>query len=270
MGSQLLRWVKARQKAVAPVRWALRLLLAVWKGARRLPVVNRWTTTVRVGRHRMRIRCFSYDDLLCASEDYEAPLAELLPPNGGVAVDAGAFIGRHTLAYAHAVGPRGRVVAAEPLPENYRQLVHNVQLNGYAQVTCVPYALGCEDGEVWLTYEAETSTASSHRRLPRRCHVPQQMLDHLLEQLGIGSIDLLKIDVEGAELEVLEGAQQILAASPRARLVIEVHDPPTPAGCPVERWLQTRGYTVQPLFDGPRRFYLALRVVVPAHIAAVE
>jgi FkbM family methyltransferase len=172
-----------------------------------------------------------------------------------VAVDAGAFIGRHTLAYARAVGPRGRVVAVEPLAANFRLLQDNVRLNGYGQVHCAHCALGRAPGDVWLAYERETSTASVMRELPHRERVAQRTLDDLLAELGIAQIDVFKIDVEGAELAVLEGSTRVLAASPGARLVIEVHGPLDAAGnCPVEAWLRARGYTVRRVYDRRRRF----------------
>lgn len=263
MGSRLLRWIKGRAGATAPLRGLLWLVLMVWKAARCLPLVRHFTLSVQVDGHRMRVRAFSYDDLLCASAEYEAAIAHILPPCNGVAVDAGAFIGRHSLAYARAVGPRGRVVAIEPLPANFRLLLENVELNGYSHVTCIPYALGSEEGEAWLSYEGETSTASTKRRLVEHCRVPQQTLDHLLEQLGIESIDLVKIDVEGAELDLLEGSGKILAASPRARLVVEVHERLPAANCPVHHWLAARGYEVQLLEEGQRLFYLASLACLP-------
>ena len=61
------------------------------------------------------------------------------------------------------------------------------------------------------------------RSLPHRVRVRLQTLDALAADLGIDRIDLLKIDVEGAERDVLQGAQQLLAASPQARLAIEIH-----------------------------------------------
>ncbi|NUQ63024.1 MAG: FkbM family methyltransferase [Pirellulales bacterium] len=255
--SRLLEWVKARDGYPLPLRWMLRISLLSWKTARRILPIHRITTEVVVDGHRMRVRSFSYDDLLTVSPDYEPCLAGLLPPPGGIAVDAGAFIGRYTLAYARAVGPTGRVVAVEPLPANYRLLTGNVALNRYSNVTCVPYALGRDAGEVRLTYDAETSTASAFRRLSRSVVVPQTPLDDLLDQLGIRSIDLLKIDVEGAELDVLEGSRRVLAASPAAHIIVEIHSPAEAPRCPVRQWLTARGYTVALLVDGKRRFYSA-------------
>ncbi len=254
--SHLLDWVKNRRSHSAPVRWLLRCVLAAWKAARRVTLLNRITSEVVVDGHRMRVRSFSYDDLLTVSPEYESCLSELLPPPGGIAIDAGAFIGRHTLAYARAVGPEGRVIAVEPLPANHRLLARNAALNRYRNVTCVPYALGRTSGEARLTYDAETSTASIVRRLPLAVTVPQISLDELADQLDIRKIDLLKVDVEGVELEVLEGGCRILAASPEARVIVEVHSrPDLQAPCPVWQWLTARDYAVDLLNDGQRRFY---------------
>lgn len=257
----LFRWVRSRRSVGGPGRWLARLALGAWKAARLLPLADRVCVNLTVDGHAMRVRLFSYDDLLTASEDYEPSLAAILPREGGVAIDAGAFIGRHTLAYARAVGPRGRVVAVEALPANFGLLQYNVRRNGYQHATCVGCALGRDSGRVWLAYERETSTASTTRELARRVEVDQRPLDDVLRDLGVDRIDLLKIDVEGAELEVLEGAGRVLAASPAARLVIEIHPWATdPDGRPlVDGWLAERGYQVRRLQDGQRLYYLAQR-----------
>ncbi len=259
-----LQRVKTRRQRGGLVHGAYWIALMLWKAARHVPGVNRLCGRMSVDGHRLRVRLFSYDDLLTVSEQYEACLAEVMPPPGGVAIDAGAFIGRHTLAYARAVGLQGRVVAVEPLVANFRLLEDNVRWNGYRQVHCVQCALGRETGEVWLAYERETSTASVMRDLPHRERVAQRTLDDLLAELDIARIDVFKIDVEGAELAVLEGSTRTLAASPAARLVIEVHGPLDAAGnCPVEAWLATRGYTVRRVYDQRRRFCVASQGPTP-------
>jgi protoporphyrinogen oxidase len=63
-------------------------MLAVWKLLRRLPGADRVRPTVREDGHRMRVRAFSYDDLLTVSDDYESCVAGIMPPEGGVAIDA--------------------------------------------------------------------------------------------------------------------------------------------------------------------------------------
>jgi FkbM family methyltransferase len=254
LAKRALDWIRASKQARGAVRVVRRIALVAWKCLRRVPLVNRLRLRVNVDGHKLLIRAFSYDDLLCANDDYEACLAEVLPPLGGVAVDAGAFIGRHALAYARAVGPSGQVVAVEPLPETFGMLRYNVAFNGYANIHCVDCALGSSDGDAWLSYERETSTASLVRDLPHKLRVAQRTLARVLSERGIRHVDLLKLDVEGAERDVLEGAWPILAASPRPLLVIEIHGN---AGPDVADWLTVHGFTLERCRDGQRVFFLA-------------
>ncbi len=259
-GLSWLRSIRARRALRGPAGWLLRAAKAAWKLARRLPLANRVQVPLRVDGHRMRVRLFSYDDLLTIAEEYETCLAQRLPPAGGTAVDAGAFIGRHTLAYARAVGPQGRVLSVEPLPDNFRLLQGNVRRNGYRQVRCAACALGRTSGQVRLGYDRETSIASTCGDFPLHLMVAQRSLDDLLAEEHIAQVDFLKIDVEGAELDVLEGSRQTLAASPQARLVIEIHgQPASSAACPVHGWLTERGYRIETLRDDQRLFYWAWR-----------
>jgi len=238
----------------------MRAAKSAWKLARRLPLADRVQIALGVDGHRMRVRLFSYDDLLTIAEEYETCLADRLPGPGTTAIDAGAYIGRHTLAYARAVGPQGRVIAIEPLPDNFRLLTGNVRRNGYRNVHCERCALGRTSGEVRLGYDRETSIASACGDFPLHVTVPQRSLDDLLAEQHVARVDFVKIDVEGAELDVLEGGQQVLEASPGARLVIEIHGrPASPEVCPVYQWLSHRGYAIQSLRDEQRLFYWATK-----------
>lgn len=267
-GVAILRWIKSRRSTSLVAGCLAQMVLWTWKLARRVPWLNRLKIGVRVDEHRMRVRLFSYDDLLMISDRYESTIDGILPPRGGVAVDAGAFIGRHVLTYASAVGPQGRVVAIEALPINFKLLDDNVRLNELAQVACVPCALGRDERDVWLCYDRETSTASTLCELPQRVQVAQKPLDRVLEDIGIAQIDLLKVDVEGAELDVLEGGSKTLDASPNAKLVIEIHDcrPRERGACPVYDWLAGRGYSISRHLENRRMFYLAEKSLVPAHV----
>jgi len=255
-----LQWIQSRNQAGPFVRGALNLTVALWKRLRTSFLASWFRPVLTVDGHRMQIRGFSYDDLLTISADYEPLLATWLPPRGGVAIDAGAYVGRHTLAYARAVGPRGRVLACEPLPENFRLLRGNVSRNGYVQVVCEPCALSDLHGEGWLHFEQETSSASTIYGRASRVAVPLRTLDDLCRKHGIKQVDLLKVDVEGAELNVLQGAAAILRASPHALLIVEMHSSerfqhdPTPL---VQAWLRERGYQWQDLRERGKRFFVA-------------
>jgi FkbM family methyltransferase len=263
LAARVAGWIKVHKRSAGVLGGLRRLLVRLWKLGRLVPLLNRLTLPVLVDGHWMYVRAFSYDDLLTVSDDYEQCLADLLPPRGGVAVDGGAFIGRHTLCYARAVGPTGRVLAVEPLQANFRLLTRNVARNGYSHVACVECALGKQEGEVLLAYDWETSTATVARDLPHKIRAVQHTLGEALRQQGLDRLDFLKLDVEGAEQDVLEGAASTLAANPQATLAIEVHgfDMHGPAGAGQESaladWLTSRGYDIERRMDGRRLFFVA-------------
>lgn len=254
-----LEAIKGRGRRSVWTRCTLAAALRVWKSLRFLPGSQLVRLNLRVDGHRYRVRLFSYDDLLTASPGYEELLKNWLPPAGGVAVDAGAFIGRHALAYAQAVGPLGQVLAFEPLPANFELLAANVRQNGLSQVTPIRAALGDHDGQLELYFDRESSTASS---TPSKCAVrsvvvPLRALDGVLAESGIARVDLIKIDVEGAELSVLAGAERTIAHSDAITLVIEIHGQDTAAK--VRDWLSERGLPIEEGRDGQRLFYVAAK-----------
>ncbi|MBX7075312.1 MAG: FkbM family methyltransferase [Pirellulales bacterium] len=277
MLDSLLQRVLARRGANLGQRAVCALALRLWKLGRCVPVLNRLQGTLTVRGLRLRARLFSYDDLLCVRPDYEAALRRWLPPSGAVAIDAGAYIGRHTLELAQAVGPTGLIVAIEPLPENMTLLAYNVRLNGYPRAHLCRCALAADTGEAVLRFGIERSTATldpqraTAARLDRQVVVAQRRLDDLLADLGIASIDYLKFDVEGAELAALQGAERTLRASPRATLAIELHGSASAHG-QVRAWLVERGYEIEELNDAGRHFFIAARrqtvAFVPSERAA--
>jgi len=151
-----------------------------------------------------------------------AVLDRLLGP-GMTAVDVGANIGYLTLQMARRVGPGGRVVAIEPAADNLAWLRRNVALNGFENVEIHAAGAGAEERERELHLE-EGSTrygfygGGSEAQTVAVREVP---LDGVVD----GPADLVKIDVEGAEIEVLAGMQRLLADSPRLKLIVEWNPP---------------------------------------------
>jgi FkbM family methyltransferase len=143
---------------------------------------------------------------------------------GMVAFDVGANIGYHTIELSRIVGDAGVVVAFEPDPQTFRDLEMNVRANRAANVRCVNQAVGADAGTVPL-YRGQ-STLFSSLRPTVHAHdatavATMDTLDRAVETLGLTHVDLIKVDVEGAELFALEGARDTLARW-RPLLVVEV------------------------------------------------
>src|SRR5690349_21031513 len=146
----------------------------------------------------------------------------LLP--GAVVVDVGANIGFNTLYAAQRVGPNGRVLAVEPADDNVAVLRENVQRSKLENIAIVPVAAGRGIGTRPFFLRGDVSAVNSfypesiYAAVTGVVDVPVQALDDLVE----GDADIVKIDVEGAELDVLAGMTRLLRY-PGLRLVVEWH-----------------------------------------------
>ncbi|HJZ62043.1 MAG TPA: FkbM family methyltransferase [Miltoncostaeaceae bacterium] len=150
-----------------------------------------------------------------------ATLVRLLPRDG-VAIDVGANVGAIALVLARAA-PDGRVIAFEASPATVPVLRANLAANGEGGVEVVPVALGDRGGSVRLS--AIAAGAGGSFVSPREAHgegaeVAATTLDDWVEARGLERLDLIKIDVEGSEPRVLDGARRTLARH-RPALVVE-------------------------------------------------
>lgn len=139
---------------------------------------------------------------------------------GMVVVDVGAHIGYYTALAAACVGPRGRVFAVEPAPDNLELLQKNA-VASTTPVIVLPVAAGAKSCPRTL-HLAPSSDGHSLYLHPMYGTTGSVVVDqHPLDDLVSGSVDLVKIDVEGAELEVLEGMSRILKENRNIRLLVE-------------------------------------------------
>ena len=135
---------------------------------------------------------------------------------GGTILDVGANIGLYTVACAHAAGERGRLIALEPGPMTFQKLTRTCALLDLTNVTLLQVAAGRASGPA--VFVGGRSERDIHHHLAdARPHDPADGLQvesrRLDEVCGpdAGAVTLMKIDVEGHELEVLEGAERVLA-----------------------------------------------------------
>ncbi len=143
---------------------------------------------------------------------------------GDTVIDVGANIGAVAMHAARRAGPSGRVLAIEPAADNVRVLRENAARNGLQQVSVLEAAAGCRREARTLYLRGETSAVNSfyaesvYASVTAQAQVPVVPLDELVD----GRVALVKIDVEGAELDVLAGMSRLLQ-QPDLTLVVEWH-----------------------------------------------
>jgi FkbM family methyltransferase len=133
---------------------------------------------------------------------------------GGTFIDIGAAYGNHSLFFA-ACCQAARVYAFEPEPALFEHMRQNIAVSGLAQIQAYNLALGARPAQVGLTPSAtapERGGMLMNRIDERGAGVPMQRLDDVLQGEGLTEIRCIKIDVEGYNLPVLEGARATIAA----------------------------------------------------------
>jgi FkbM family methyltransferase len=143
---------------------------------------------------------------------------------GATVVDVGANIGVVAAYAAHRVGPGGRVIAVEPAADNMQILAENVRRNGLTNVTALNLAAGRRRESRQFYLRGDVSAVNS--LFPESCYAQVTEVATVnvapLDELVDGVADLVKIDVEGAELDVLAGTPRLLA-QPAVQLIVEWH-----------------------------------------------
>jgi FkbM family methyltransferase len=211
-------------------------------------------TETRHGRMMVRPNDSYIGEMLLRYGEYipgETRLLRRLMPAGGVAVDVGANIGATALALGEAAGPAGVVVAFEPQRVVYYQLCGNVALNGVRNVFCLHKAAGRAMGTVRvpeLDYDKRgnfggLSLLDAEQYAKDHDMVPVDVLP--LDAMQLARCDLIKVDVEGMELDVLEGGRETIA---RCMPVLCVEDDRPDKVPALVAWLVAAGYSVHQHF----------------------
>jgi FkbM family methyltransferase len=160
-------------------------------------------------------------------EYYESRLLRRLLQPGQVFVDVGANIGWHSMLAADRVGPSGRVIACEPVSSTYSHLLRNIDINEFSQID--PHQIGLADRDAELNiYELESDNCGAHSLFSNRKHQPLERVRvrhaaSFFDEQNIREVHVCKIDVEGAEVEVLKGLTSVLRERRIKILLLEIN-----------------------------------------------
>ncbi len=191
----------------------------------------------------------------CLEPRTSALFERLLRP-GDTCVDVGAHVGYHSLLARRLVGNSGRVYAIDPQPHNCAQLSRNAELNAFSNIVVITAAAAA--GEGWIALKAQSRRDRSRLTLTGpgvsdgalTFITPTISLAWLFRTQNIKRANVLKIDVEGYELEVLRGAGQSLAAV--ENLIFEVlPDMPSDRALAVARALRDVGFLLFDVLGAP-------------------
>jgi FkbM family methyltransferase len=202
---------------------------------------------IYVPSHGYRIHCpLNKEDFIVMTKHEEEIIGLFRPREGDTVVDIGAHMGRYTITSSKSVGQDGKVIAVEAHPYNFRMLQRNIWLNKLTNVSALNWALYSKKARLKLYLPDEDLGYTMHHtlmsnrqealirqgilvakdseRIKRRyIEVDAETLDNLLKVRGINQVNWIKIDVEGAEYEVLKGAKEILSASKDISILVEIH-----------------------------------------------
>jgi FkbM family methyltransferase len=177
------------------------------------------------------------------SYEYEKRrLFERTVKEGFTVFDVGAHVGFYTLLASVLVGPTGKVFAFEPLPRNIRYLKEHLRRNGVVNVSVVEAAVSDQSGCAF--FEEGIDHSRGHLATGGRLRVRTVSLDELVFQGELPPPDCIKIDIEGAEMLALRGAQSVLSGY-RPTIFLATHGYEAHRKCCGV--LNTFGYELRPL-----------------------
>jgi len=157
-------------------------------------------------------------------EKYETELFKRLVKKGMVVVDIGANIGYYTLLAAHLVGDEGKVFAFEPDPYNYTLLCKNIEVNEYKNVIPVRKAVFSKSGKMKLFLDKSNlgGHSLSETNVDKSASITVEVtsLDDYFKNTDC-KIDVIKVDVQGSEMEVLEGMTNTINQNDALKIIIE-------------------------------------------------
>ena len=191
------------------------------------------TTKIYVTKYDYKAYCpLNENDFVNMTTREDDILALFHPKDGDTVVDVGAHIGRYTIINSKRVGESGKVVYIEANPMVFEILNQNINLNKITNVVSLNCAAYSKQTKIKLFLPpVEENHTIYNTIMPDRAtdekkfvEVNADTLDAILKSRGISEANWIKIDVEGAELEVLKGSTNVLSKSKDISILVEIHN----------------------------------------------
>jgi len=171
-----------------------------------------------------KVNNFLIHDVYTSMVDHEEDIVQQFSPKkGDIVIDVGAAFGFYSIVASKKVGQEGKVVAIEPQPDSFDMLNKNIKLNKLTNISTLNYAASSKRTTLKLYSSYSTLQERAGQSPQQFIEIRAETLDNLLGQVDLDKANWVKVDVEGAELEVLKGAAGILSKSSDLALFVEVH-----------------------------------------------
>jgi FkbM family methyltransferase len=217
-------WITGSREA--PEHWFF-LHLANALGYR-IPVLARLGNGMKI-----RVACNDYVGRMILRDKYYEPetvsLIQALLGPGKVFLDIGAHVGQYTLVASERVGENGQVHSFEPDPNTFSWLAGNVRRNRLGNVRVNQMALSDESGTKHFYFSMPQDIGSNSLSRPandsgQSCDVVCTTVDEYLAANHVDKVDLIKVDIEGAECPMLVGARRLLSRPDKPVIVAEFEE----------------------------------------------
>ena len=199
----------------------------------------------RINKDDFKIMTIHEDDII----------KRFTPKEGDIVIDIGAHIGLYTIISSKRVGANGKVVAIEAHPGNFEMLNSNIKLNQLTNVIPLNYAVHSKETKVKLYLPSGESGFTKYNTImpnwinaqEKFVEVNANTLDYLLQfnEIRQEEVNWIKIDVEGAEFEVLKGATNVLSKSKDIAILMELHGPPHVYRPKVEEFVNLYNFKIE-------------------------
>jgi FkbM family methyltransferase len=174
-----------------------------------------------------------------------------MPRRGDTIIDAGAHVGNCAVLFSRLVGPTGRVVCLEPFDASYSRLVERTRRWRLDNVIAIRKGLWKSRGVLSMRVFTDTTLGANivnevHKQVATSGHqIEVTSLDELTRELGLDHVEMVKMDIEGAEIEAVEGAGTVLLAMNAVFAIASYHiRDGQPTAFALERMFRERGCDV--------------------------